>query len=148
VERESTTGLESDNPDVAQAITLMRQSLDKAIDIDRIAARIGISRRLLELRFRRELDSSPARELLRLRIEKAQRLLLGSSLDMKSIAAACGFTHASHFQLVFRKQSGLPPGAWRQQNRPKPQREQSLGKKTVKKVPAQRQHHRDLGEIE
>ncbi len=130
VERESTTGPESGDPQVAQAITFMCQSLDKPVDLGRLAARIGISRRLLELRFRKELDSSPARELLRLRLEKAQRLLLGTRLGIQEIAKACGFSHASHFQLAFRKQSGIPPGAWRELNRPDLPRSRPRKKKT------------------
>ena len=128
VERESTTGPETGDPHVAQAISLMGQSLDKPVDMNRLASRLGISRRLLELRFRKELDSSPARELLRLRIEKAQRLLLGSHLNTREIASACGFTHVSHFQLVFRKQTGQPPGTWRRQNQTDQQRPRLTGK--------------------
>ncbi|HAT09353.1 MAG TPA: hypothetical protein DCS97_01870 [Planctomycetes bacterium] len=45
------------------------------------------------------------------RMERA-RALLAAGLDAGQIATACGYGEASHFRRTFRKQHGLPPGAW------------------------------------
>lgn len=50
-----------------------------------------------------------------LRIAKARDLLQHSGLSMLQIALTCGFGNQAHFNRVFRKMTGLTPGAYRKQ---------------------------------
>lgn len=50
---------------------------------------------------------------LRLRLEAARQLLSGTMFTIEHIAATIGFRDVRYFHRVFRKASGLPPGAWR-----------------------------------
>ncbi len=52
-----------------------------------------------------------------LRLELAQKLLRESDADMAVIAAACGFADPWYFTNCFTKQFGLPPTAFRRQQK-------------------------------
>lgn len=47
------------------------------------------------------------------RIDKAASLLQETNLPSYSIAMQCGFSSASYFTTVFRKQMGIPPARYR-----------------------------------
>ena len=48
-----------------------------------------------------------------IRIEYAKELLLTTNQKVNEIAEECGFSSASYFNVVFRKQVGVSPGAYR-----------------------------------
>jgi transcriptional regulator GlxA family with amidase domain len=58
-------------------------------------------------------------ELLRVRLENAQRLLGETDWKLQTIAERSGFKQASHLSSVFQEKLGLRPGQYRQrvQNR-------------------------------
>ena len=49
----------------------------------------------------------------RLRIERARKLLEGTTLSVKEIAECCGFQNAGYFIKAFRRETGTTPGAFR-----------------------------------
>jgi transcriptional regulator GlxA family with amidase domain len=51
----------------------------------------------------------PGAYVTKLRIDEARRLLTVSSNSLSSIAAALGFSSQSHFQNVFKKETGETP---------------------------------------
>jgi len=80
-----------------------------------IARAHGISLRYLHAIYSAN-GTSCGRELIRVRLERARRLLLdpaehGRSID--DIAWQCGFSDASHFRRRFRTFFGVPPSALR-----------------------------------
>jgi transcriptional regulator GlxA family with amidase domain len=77
-----------------------------------------MSRRSLERRFRAVLSISPTREMIRLRLQKVQRELLGTRRTIKEIAMNSGFCSSEHLQKQFRHRFGTSPDAWRKLNRP------------------------------
>jgi LacI family transcriptional regulator len=101
------------DPLVARALGLIRQSLAAPPGVADLARRCGASRRTLETRFRRAFGRGPAAEARRLRIEHACLLLEETRLSPAEVAEACGFRAPAHFSAVFRRATGLPPGAWR-----------------------------------
>lgn len=104
----SATCLGSD-PVVARATAYVRPRLAEPLDVARIARGIGVSRRLLEMRFRKTLKRSPYREVLRLRMEQAAYLLANTSMKVLEVGVACGFPEPHHFSAVFRRWHGRPP---------------------------------------
>jgi hypothetical protein len=63
--------------------------------------------------FKRAFGCSPRRMILRLRVQRAKRLLLETSLSIKAIADRCGYERQHEFTRVFRQHTGVPPTEWR-----------------------------------
>lgn len=63
--------------------------------------------------FKKTFDCTPHKYVMRMRIARARRLLLGTDDSLSKIAAACGFGNQSHLSNLFRKMMGQPPGKWR-----------------------------------
>ena len=87
----------------------------KPVDARVIAADFGMSRRALDRRlagcgvtFRKLLDE--------LRFARARRLLMAGPTPLAEISLALGYADPSAFTRAFRKWSGVPPEAWREQH--------------------------------
>ncbi|SEA29850.1 GlxA family transcriptional regulator [Rubrimonas cliftonensis] len=110
--------LDSADPLVRRALTVMSQSLDADLDCAALAARLAVGRRTLERRFRSGLGLSPAAALVRLRLAHAERLLAETADPLARVAAEAGFSDAAHLSRAFLAAHGLRPGAWRAARRP------------------------------
>jgi LacI family transcriptional regulator len=114
VARRSTEILAVEDATTAAAVRFIGEHLGRAIDVSEVAAHVELSRRALELRFRRYLGLSPHELISRRRVELAQRLLLESPrARLKEVARRCGFADTRRLHLVFRRITGLAPKAWR-----------------------------------
>ena len=98
---------------VLAALRLIHQSTH-AIHVPQVVAVSGLSRRALELRFRKELDRSILDEIRRSRLDRACRLLTTTSQPVAKIAMQLGFSTAQRFHSVFRKQFGMSAIKFRQ----------------------------------
>ena len=72
-----------------------------------------LSRRELERRIQKLLGRSRKEEIMRVRIERAKRLLMETDLPAAIIAKKCGFGEPKYFNQAFHNKVGLPPGAYR-----------------------------------
>lgn len=63
--------------------------------------------------FKRSTGVSPHRFLLRRRIDRAMALLAAPGCSIAEVTGAVGFRTASHFTTVFRRITGITPGAYR-----------------------------------
>jgi transcriptional regulator GlxA family with amidase domain len=63
--------------------------------------------------FVRELGTTPARFVERLRAETARRRLEETRDGLKTIARQCGFGSISTMRTVFQRVVGIPPGQYR-----------------------------------
>jgi transcriptional regulator GlxA family with amidase domain len=82
-----------------------------------VAAGVGLSRRVLERRFRQWLRRSPKGEIVRVQIEAAKMLLAQSELSIEAIARQCGGASFKYFGQLFRRETGLTPRAFRKTRR-------------------------------
>jgi LacI family transcriptional regulator len=98
---------------VAGAIRFIRRNLDRGVSVDDVLGEVQVSRKTLELRFRRELRRSPYEEIQRRRMQRVKDLLSQTDRSMKRIAAECGFRHVENLYNVFRREVGLTPGMYR-----------------------------------
>jgi AraC-like DNA-binding protein len=64
-------------------------------------------------RFKSLFGLSPSQLLVRLRMQKAQYLLLDTALSVKQISSCLGYDRQHEFARAFRKQIGQSPSAWR-----------------------------------
>lgn len=101
------------NPAVAKVIETMEDNLSEPIDMGRLAERVRLSRRQVERLFHSEMDCSPARYYMKLRLERARLLLLQTAMPVVEVAVACGFVSASHFSKCFREMYACSPQAKR-----------------------------------
>jgi|SRR5579859_1724660 len=63
--------------------------------------------------FRVTFGHSPHNYITRRRVERAEGLMLTTSLPLGQIAVDCGFSDQAHFTKLFRKFTGESPGEWR-----------------------------------
>lgn len=117
ITRRSTETFNIADLPMMKAITFFRENLSQAISILDAARFAGVSRRVLERRFRATLKRSPAEELKRLRHERAKQLLIESDLSLSQIAESAGFRSPSHFGSQFRALSGETPHEFRTRHR-------------------------------
>jgi AraC family transcriptional regulator of arabinose operon len=67
--------------------------------------------------FTEEVGRSPMQALREARLRHAARLLEATDLPVERVAAASGFSSPFHFNRVFRRRYGTPPGAYRSRQR-------------------------------
>ena len=113
--RQSTDALAATDPLVREALAYLHAHLRRSIGTNEIAEYLGVSRRLLELRFRAQMHSSIREYLIRSRIAEARHLLTSSSEPVETIAALTGFCNAPHFSRTFKRDTGLTPTRYRAQ---------------------------------
>lgn len=63
--------------------------------------------------FKRATGTTPHQHLIRLRVERAKRLLAESELPLVEVGALAGFSHQSHFTRLFRRLTGTTPQTYR-----------------------------------
>jgi transcriptional regulator GlxA family with amidase domain len=81
--------------------------------LEALAERAGFSVRHLTRVFRRELGTTPARYVERVRIEAAQQRLQAGREPLEAVAAASGFGSLETMRRSFARELGTTPGAWR-----------------------------------
>ena len=94
-------------------ITAMEEQGEDPLDAEALAALAGISVRQMERLFAERLHERPMGFYLKLRLEKAERLITYSTMSMQEIAVACGFSSLPLFSRNFRARYGRPPSALR-----------------------------------
>lgn len=72
----------------------------------------------LRHRFRKVFGLSPRSMMLRLRMQRAQQLLLEGSLSLKEISAAVGYWRQPEFTRAFTRAYGVSPSEYRRHARP------------------------------
>ncbi|MEX1216817.1 GlxA family transcriptional regulator [Saccharospirillum sp.] len=96
-------------PKLAEVTELMEANLEEPIELEELAAFVGISRRQLERLFLKHLDCTPSRYYLKLRLDRARQLLKQTTCSIIEVASMCGFVSAPHFSRCYRKYIGVSP---------------------------------------
>lgn len=85
------------------------------IHVEVIARAAGLSRRVLERRFRAAFGVSVYEQLQRAHLEQAEELMVDPALSLAEIAHARGHESQRHLNIVFRRLTSSTPGEYRQQ---------------------------------
>jgi transcriptional regulator GlxA family with amidase domain len=88
--------------------------LDEDLGVERLAERMAMSPRHFSRLFADTFDSTPARYVERLRLERACVLLTSGTLAIDRIAATIGFASADAFRRAFRTRYGASPNDYRE----------------------------------
>ncbi len=106
---QSTDVLAIDDPDLAGAIRYIRANATDSLRIPDILAAVPISRRKLEMSFRRVLGRTIEQEIRRVRLDRARRLLIQTDLPISVVADRTGFRTSAQLGNVFQRELGLTP---------------------------------------
>jgi AraC family transcriptional regulator len=63
--------------------------------------------------FKRATGTTPHQYLIKLRVERAKRLLIESRIPLVEVSSRSGFSHQSHFTRLFRRLTGTTPQTYR-----------------------------------
>jgi LacI family transcriptional regulator len=102
---------------IGMALRLIRDQAAAGVLVDDIARQVGLSRSVLQRRFRALLNRSIHQEILSVRIKHARELLAKTDLSLAAVAARAGFRHQEYLGAVFRARIGKTPAQVRQETR-------------------------------
>jgi len=89
------------------------ENYSRKISLTEIAHVSGFSAPYFSTIFKKETGENLSRYLSRLRVEKAEALLVGTNLPLNTISAACGFEDQSWFSKIFKSHTGMSPRSYR-----------------------------------
>ncbi|HWA01608.1 MAG TPA: AraC family transcriptional regulator [Caulobacterales bacterium] len=98
---------------LARVLAYIDNNLGSDIRLDDLASVACLSAHHFSELFRQSMGTSPYRYVLDRRVECAKVLLRDSMLGVLEVALAVGFADQSHFSKVFRRATGMAPGAYR-----------------------------------
>ena len=83
------------------------------LNVPMLAERVAMSPRNFARVFSKEMKTTPAKFVERLRVEAARRRLEESQNSMETIAGECGFGNVNSMRTVFQRALKIPPGQYR-----------------------------------
>lgn len=95
-----------------QIKTILENNAYSNTSTEDLLKHLELSYRQLSRYFQKEFKTSIKKYLMKLRIQKAQELLLAKKLSIADIAYELGFSSGQHLSLQFKELNGLPPHAW------------------------------------
>jgi len=114
--RESTGGMNNQMENATRAMELIHSRADSGISIEDILQTLSISRRTLNVNFKKQFGRTPGEEIQRLRIAYAIDLVVHTRFPIDRIAPRLGFEEPTSFTKFFRKHTGSSPTAYRKQH--------------------------------
>lgn len=114
-QRQSSDVYAIDDEDIVAALRYIREHACDGITVTDVLREVPLSRRMLEHRFLKLVRRSPHAEIIRIRMERASRLLRETDLSLAEIASRSGFTHADYLSVAFKKHMGVSPREYRKE---------------------------------
>jgi AraC family transcriptional regulator len=93
----------------------MAEHIAEDLNLDRLAAQVGLSKFHFHRLFKRAMGVSPSRHHINLRMNVARRLLRETKQSVVAVALDVGYTNPSHFAKLLRRETGLTPSDYRRQ---------------------------------
>ena len=118
VTRRSTDVLAIANHAVAAAVRHIADHACDGLTVAEVLPHAGVSRAQLEKKFRQYLGRSPQAEIRRVQVARIRNLLANTNLPLKRIAELTGFDYMEYMCVVFRRLTGVTPGAFRRSRQP------------------------------
>jgi AraC-like DNA-binding protein len=106
------------DPLIGKVMSMMHARSAHDWTIDELAREAGMSRSVLAERFAKLIGIPPMHYLAKWRMQIASELLTSGKASLASIAADVGYESEASFSRAFKKMIGVPPSAWRRQERP------------------------------
>ncbi|EDY83734.1 transcriptional regulator, AraC family protein [Verrucomicrobiia bacterium DG1235] len=111
--RQSSDATALEDPSLVKALRYIRAHACDPVSVDDIAREAGVSRSVLQRRFRNSLNQTVLEAILAVRINRAKEMLATTRLALPDVAERCGFRHQEYLGYVFKKRIGCTPGQYR-----------------------------------
>ena len=111
--RRSTDIVAAADPLVKRALDFLAANIARPFGAAQVAEALGVSRNVLDKRFRADLSRSIGEEILRQRLARVKLLLKNTDKTVADIAAETGFCNAAYLTNTFREATGVTPRAYR-----------------------------------
>jgi len=102
-------------PALRKAERFIWENYTRKLSLQEIADASGLSAPYFSTIFKKEMGENLSNYLNRLRTEKAAAMLVTTNLPISEIARTCGFEDQSWFSKIFKNNTGLTPGKYRDQ---------------------------------
>jgi LacI family transcriptional regulator len=116
--RLSTQVLAVEDHLLANALSLIREHACSGLRANELARHVGVSRSVLQRRFRALLKRTIHDEIMAVRLQHACALIANTDLPLAEIAEKSGFKHQEYMGVVFKKHFHLTPAQHRQRVTP------------------------------
>lgn len=113
IARQSTDMMQVVDPQLKRALSAIEKLACTGLSVDAVAAAAGLSRTVLQRRFRGHVGITVHDAIQKHKIQVASRLLMQTELRLTEVAERAGFVHAEYFSTVFRQQMGCTPRHYR-----------------------------------
>lgn len=113
VVRRSTDYMAISDLNLQKALQFIRDHIREDIRVLDVSRAAGLSRRALEIKFQRDMESSVHDYIKKLRTDQIMRLLVETELPIGQIAESLGFSDIQHFARYFRAGTQMSPLAYR-----------------------------------
>ncbi|MBO8485679.1 MAG: substrate-binding domain-containing protein [Bacteroidetes bacterium] len=111
--RQSSDIFVNDDPYIASVLKLIHENIGKRIAVDELVREVPLSRRLLEVRFKRAMGTSIYDYILQIRIQKISELL-SIGMTVSEAAAELGIVDVKNLSRTFKKIKGITPSEYRE----------------------------------
>lgn len=115
VHRVSTSAYATTDKEVLTALQFIRQNLGKKISVEDVLEQVPLSRRILEVRFKKVIGNSIYQYISQQRISRFAELLLETNDSIQEIAYKLGEDDAKAICRRFKELKGCTPSEWRNQ---------------------------------
>ena len=115
VHRVSTSAYATNDKEVLSALQYIRQNLNKKLSVNDILKEVPLSRRLLEVRFKKVIGLSIYQYISQQRIGRFSEMLLDTNDPIQDIAFKLGEDDAKGICRRFKELMGCTPSEWRKQ---------------------------------
>ena len=115
--RQSSDALAIEDDQVAAAMRHIRQNAHRPIEVEDILDCVSLSRRMLEIRFKRHTGLTILQAIRTQHLHRAKNLLAETDLTITRVAQQCGFANSQRLNDAFRKVLNTSPTAYRNRYR-------------------------------
>lgn len=113
VHRETTLPISRSGKLVQKAIAYIEANVFKKISCVDVAKHLGVSRALLDLRFREYQKVSVKKVIAKARLNAIKRRLLASREPIELLAERCGWANSNSLKNHFKREMGMSMRQWR-----------------------------------
>jgi AraC-like DNA-binding protein len=95
--------------EIQRAIELMHTHFGEKLSVPLLAKKVNCSESHFSRLFKQETGTSPSDYIIKIRVDKAKKLLSSTAKNATEIALMCGFSSTAHFSGTFKQLTGVSP---------------------------------------
>ena len=112
--KEATPKYDTKDSRVREAISLINSKTSEPLRVDSLARAVRMTPDHFIRLFKKEMGCTPAQFIIGRRMTQAMLMLSAEPLMTKEVAYALGYDNLSYFSRLFKRHTGLTPGAYRE----------------------------------